>query len=107
MSCTLTEARKYKHCTDCSQYKIAELTTIDNQTELAYTKTYEEEREEQLIVATAECYLESLGIKTKIEYGYYRNTYDILKDLGSYLIKNNMATTPNLCAAAIEERTEY
>ena len=46
-------------------------------TELAYSKTPEEEREEQLMVATAEGYLESLGIKVKIDYGYYRNTYDI------------------------------
>ena len=64
-------------------------------TELAYSKTPEEEREEQLMVATAEGYLESLGIKVKIDYGYYRNTYDILKDLGEYLAKNNMYNLPS------------
>jgi hypothetical protein len=61
---------------------------------LEYTKTYEQEREEQLMVATAESYLESLGIKVKIEYGYYRNTWDILKDFGEYLSKNNKYTLP-------------
>lgn len=94
MSCILTEACKYKHCTDCSQYKIAELTTTNNLPELAYTKTYEEEQKEQLMAATAEEYLESLGIKVKTDYGYYRNTWDILKDFGTWLSKNNKYTLP-------------
>lgn len=63
-------------------------------TKLEYSKTPEEEREEQLMVATAEDYLESLGIKIKTEYGYYRNTWDILKDFGEYLSKNNKYTLP-------------
>ena len=63
-------------------------------TELEYSKTPEQEREEQLMVATAESYLESLGIKVKLEYGYYRNTCDILKDFGEYLSKNNKYTMP-------------
>ena len=63
-------------------------------TKLAYSKTHEEVREEQLMIATAECYLESLGIKVKTEYGYYRNTWDILKDFGEYLSKNNKYTLP-------------
>jgi hypothetical protein len=76
-------------------------------TKLEYSKTPEEEQKEKELVAAAEYWLECKGIEIKTNYGYYRNTYDILKDLGSYLIKNNMATTPNLCAVAIEERTEY
>lgn len=94
MSCIPTEACKYKHCTDCSEFKIAELTLTYKIPELAYTKTPEEEREEQLMVATAEGYLEDLGIKIKTEYGYYRNTWDILKDFGEYLSKNDKYKLP-------------
>lgn len=57
---------------------------------LTYSKTPEEEFEEQRRVSIAENYLESLGIKVKTDmYGYYRHTYDILLDLGKYLSKNN------------------
>ncbi len=75
-------------------------------TKLEYSKTPEQEREEQLMVATAEDYLESLGIKIKTEYGYYRNTWDILKDFGEYLSKNNKYSLPAdyfICAAKVEE----
>lgn len=59
-------------------------------TSLTYSKTPEEEYEEQRNVALAESYLESFGIKVKTDnYGYYRHTYDILLDLGKYLSKNN------------------
>lgn len=59
-------------------------------TSLSYSKTPEEEFEEQRKVLLAENYLESLGIKVKTDmYGFYRNTYDILLDLGKYLSKNN------------------
>ncbi len=78
-------------------------------TKLEYSKTPEEEREEQLMVATAESYLESLGIKVKLEYGYYRNTWDILKDFGEYLSKNNKYTLPaaNLIGAIkVEESND-
>lgn len=61
---------------------------LDNS--LSYSKTPEEEFEEQRKVLLAETYLESLGIKVKTDmYGYYRHTYDILLDLGNYLSKNN------------------
>jgi ABC-type transport system substrate-binding protein len=63
-------------------------------TKLEYTKTYEEEQEEQLMAATAEAYLESLGIKVKTEYGDYRNTWYILKDFGTWLSKNDKYTLP-------------
>ena len=75
-------------------------------TKLEYSKTPEQEREEQLMVATAEGYLENLGIKIKTEYGYYRNTWDILKDFGEYLSKNNKYTLPAdklLGAVKVEE----
>lgn len=75
-------------------------------TKLEYSKTPEEEREEQLMVATAESYLESLGIKVKTNYGYYRNIGDILKDFGEYLSKNNKYMLPAedlLGAAKIKE----
>lgn len=74
----------------------------DIRLELAYTKTYEEEMQEQNFVALAESYLESLGIKVKTDmYGYYRNTYHILKDFGEYLSKNNKYDLPaNFIAAA-------
>ena len=57
---------------------------------LTYSKTPEEEFEEQRRVLLAENYLESLGIKVKTDmYGYYRHTYDILLDLGEYISKGN------------------
>lgn len=57
---------------------------------LTYSKTPEEEFEEQRIASLAENYLENLGIKVRTDmYGYYRHTYDILLDLGKYLSKNN------------------
>lgn len=74
--------------------------------ELAYTKTYEEEMQEQNFVAVAESYLESLGIKVRTDmYGYYRNTYHILKDFGEYLSKNNKYDLPAdfLVAAKVRE----
>ena len=63
-------------------------------TKLEYTKTPEQEREEQLMAATARCYLESLGIKVSTEYGHYRDTYDIMKDFGKWLSENNKYTLP-------------
>jgi hypothetical protein len=53
-------------------------------------KNPEEDLREQELVNTAEGYLENLGIKIKTDYGYYRYTYDILKDLGEYLTENNI-----------------
>lgn len=73
---------------------------------LEYTKTYEEEQEEQSRVATAEYYLKRFGVETKTDYGYYRNTYDILKDLGEYLIENNICKArPSLAIEAISKIT--
>jgi hypothetical protein len=58
--------------------------------ELIYTKSFAEEMEEKQMVLTAELWLEGRGIKVKTDmYGYYRSTWDILKDLGEYLSKNN------------------
>ena len=56
---------------------------------LVYSKTFEEEMDEQRRVSLAENYLRSLGIEVKTDYGYYRNTYDVLKDLGEYWSKHN------------------
>lgn len=92
MGCIRTEACNHTHCETCTQYEISNLTT-----KLEYTKTYEEEQEEQKLVATAEGWLENIGIKIKTDnYGYYRNTYDILKDLGEYLIENNIYKTETI-----------
>lgn len=61
---------------------------LDNS--LAYSKTPEEEFEEQRKVLLAENYLKSLGIKVRTDmYGYYRHTYDILLDLAEYLSEKN------------------
>lgn len=58
--------------------------------DLVYSKTSEEEMEEQRKASIAESYLESLGVKVRTDmYGYYRHTYDILLDLGEYLSKKN------------------
>lgn len=59
--------------------------------DLVYNKTFEEEMEEKQKVDIAESYLEGLGVKVKTDmYDYYRNTYDILLDLGEYLSKKNV-----------------
>lgn len=68
---------------------------------LEYTKPYEEEQEEQLIVSTAEYYLKRFGVETKTDYGYYRDTYSILKDLGKYLIENNICKASPLAIEKI------
>lgn len=57
---------------------------------LEYHRTYEEEMEERRKIDLAIEYLERLGVKTTTEYGYYRNSYNILKDLGEYLAKSNI-----------------
>jgi hypothetical protein len=57
--------------------------------DLAYSKTFEEEMEEERKIALAISYLEGLGVEVKSEYGYYRNIYNVLKDLGECLDKNN------------------
>lgn len=56
---------------------------------LTYNETMNEELDRQQKVSSAVNYLEGLGIKVRTEYGYYRPTYDVLKDLGEYLSKGN------------------
>lgn len=57
---------------------------------LAYSKSFEEEMEEQKIVATAEAWFNARGIKVKTkQYGYYRNIWDVLKDFGKWLSEND------------------
>lgn len=64
--------------------------SLNDGTSLVYSKSFEEEIEEKRKVLIAEAYLESLGVKVKTdEYGYYRNTYNILLDLGEYLSKTD------------------
>ena len=58
---------------------------------LSYNKTFEEEMEDLRKVTLAESYLKSLGVNVRTDmYGYYRLTYDILKDLGEYLSKKDV-----------------
>ena len=57
--------------------------------DLTYSKTPEEMAAATAKVMTAEFWLNARGIELKTEYGYYRNTWDILKDFGEYLIKND------------------
>ena len=66
--------------------------------------SYEERIEKQSKVALAEKYLENLGIKTKTDmYGYYRDTHDILKDIGEYLSKNGYKVDLNDTYSAVVE----
>jgi hypothetical protein len=59
-------------------------------TELAYSKTPEEIFEENRMALIAEAYLKPLGVKVRTDYyNYYRDTYEILKDLGKYLTREN------------------
>ena len=74
---------------------------------LTYSKSFEEEMEERAIVATAEAWLEARGIKVKTDlYGYYRNTWDILKDFGEWLSKNNKHCVVNLVEGIDESKLE-
>lgn len=56
-------------------------------TSLTYSKTFEEEMEEQRKIELAISHLEALGVEVRIEYGGYRNIYNVLKDLGECLDK--------------------
>ena len=76
-------------CISGNEYK--ERSIKLNFDELTYNKTFEEEMEERRKVSIAESYLEGFGVKVKTDmYGYYRNTYNILLDLGEYLSKSNI-----------------
>ena len=78
-----------------SAEKVSNYTTLKD-LELVYTKSSAEEMEEKQMVLTAELWLEGRGIKVKTDmYGYYRSTWDILKDLGEYLSKNNKCGDKN------------
>ena len=91
-----TSATEHGSCsiTACTRFtKLFGLSNANNTTSLdtviASNKTPEDRYEEERKVSIAENYLEGLGIKVKTDmYGYYRDTYDILKDLGEYLSKN-------------------
>ena len=57
--------------------------------ELAYSKTFEEEMEEKRKIELAISHLEGLGVEVVSEYGFYRNIYNVLKDLGECLDKKS------------------
>ena len=57
--------------------------------DLVYSKTYEEEMEEKRKMELAISHLEGLGVEVVSEYGFYRNIYNVLKDLGECLDKKN------------------
>lgn len=57
--------------------------------ELVYNKTFEEEMEERRKIELAISHLEGLGVEVVSEYGFYRNIYNVLKDLGEYLDEKN------------------
>ena len=58
-----------------------------NLDELVYNKTFEEEMEEKRKIELAISHLEGLGVEVVSEYGFYRNIYNVLKDLGECLDK--------------------
>lgn len=58
-------------------------------TSLTYEKTYEEEMAEKKSVQLAEDFLRKLEITVKTNYGYYRDTYSILKDIGDAIIRSD------------------
>ena len=58
---------------------------ITNIGEIASTaKSYEEELLEESNVQKVVDFLEEHGIQIKTKYGYYRDTYDVLKDIGEH-----------------------
>ena len=88
-----TSATEHGSCSITACTRFTKLFNLSNNvsidTELSSSKTPEDRYEEERKVSIAENYLEGLGIKVKTDmYGYYRDTYDILKDLGEYLSKN-------------------
>lgn len=48
---------------------------------LEYSKTHEE----MMAIEAAINFLDSFGVVVKTEYGCYRSTYEILKDLGEHI----------------------
>jgi len=54
---------------------------------LAYDQTFEEEMEEKRKLDLAINHLEELGVEVVSKYGFYRNIYNVLKDLGECLDK--------------------
>ena len=59
-------------------------------TSLTYNKTFEEEMEEKRKMGLAISHLEALGVEVVSEYGFYRNIYNVLKDLGECLDKQKI-----------------
>ena len=57
--------------------------------DLAYNKTFEEEMEEKRKLDLAINHLEGLGVEVVSKYGFYRNIYNVLKDIGECLDRNN------------------
>lgn len=72
-------------CISSNEYKDRKLNL--NLDDLVYNKTYEEEMEEKRKIDLAISHLEGFGVEVKTEYGYYRNIYNVLKDLGECLAK--------------------
>ena len=86
-SCGITACTKI---TDLLTAKEKENESSDILIPLTSNETPENEFEVARNVSIAENYLEDrFGIKVKTKYGDYRNTYNILKDLGEYLSKNS------------------
>ena len=57
-------------------------------TSLSYTKTPEEELEEQRQIDLAVSFLASYGVQAKTDDGfYYRNIWNVLKELGAELAR--------------------
>lgn len=75
-------------CTSSNKYtaKNYKLDFLD--TSLSYTKTPEEELEEQRQIELAVNFLASYGVQARTDDGfYYRNIWNVLKELGAELAK--------------------
>lgn len=72
-----------------SSNKYSDLSFKLNLEGLVYNKTFEEEMEEKRKIELAISHLEGLGVEVVSEYGFYRNIYNVLKDLGECLDKKN------------------
>ena len=59
------------------------------------TRSYEEILEEESEIQKVVLFLERYGIKVKSEYGYFRDTYDILKDISNHYIFKNLFKEEN------------
>lgn len=75
--------------TETVQWNCVHSTENDIGSLTATVRSFEEIMTEEYNIQKVVDYLEGHGIQVKTEYGYYRNTYSILKDVSEHWEKLN------------------